>query len=95
MTHVWCFAPAAWGLWAMLAPSAWVPRRLPAWGSILGVIAGLLATFVLDMPGRILGVSVPFALRFVPVAVLAVFYFFLWLLVRAAYRSFEGPASAA
>jgi hypothetical protein len=52
---VWCFAPLAWGIWAVLAPSSWVPQRLPTWGAILGVIAGLGAAFVLNLPSRILG----------------------------------------
>jgi hypothetical protein len=39
LTTGWCFVPLAWGLWAMLAPARWVPRRLPVWGAILGLVA--------------------------------------------------------
>jgi len=91
----WCFVPAVWGLWAMSAPAGWVPQRLPLWGAILGLMAGLLAAFVLDLPSRILGVTVPVTFRGVAVVVAVVFYYFLWMLVRAAYRSLGNPTSAA
>jgi malate dehydrogenase (oxaloacetate-decarboxylating)(NADP+) len=42
LTVVWCFVPLAWGIWALIAPAAWVPKRLPLWGAILGLIAGSL-----------------------------------------------------
>ncbi len=90
----WCFAPLAWGIWAILAPRSWVPRRLPIWGAILGLIAGTLAAFVLDMPSRILGQTVPTALRGVGVAAVVAFYYLLWMLVRAVYRAL-GPTDAA
>ncbi len=57
LTTAWCFVPVVWGLWAMLAPSQWVPNRLPAWGAILGVVAGIMAGPVLNLPLRILGWS--------------------------------------
>ena len=57
------FAPLVWGLWAMLAPSAWVPQRLPVWGAILGLIGGLLGGFVLNLPSRVVGGPVPVILR--------------------------------
>jgi hypothetical protein len=95
MTHVWCFAPAAWGVWAMLAPARWVPERLPLWGSLLGLLAGLMVTFLLDMPARILGAPVPLVWRIVPVVALVVVYFLLWMLVRAAFRSLAGAAPTA
>jgi hypothetical protein len=82
----WCFAPLAWGLWAMLAPSAWVPQRLPIWGAILGLIAGMLAAFVLNLPLQILGRSVPAAFRGIGVVVIVAFYYVLWMLVRVVYR---------
>jgi len=88
----WCFAPLAWGIWAMLAPSSWVPRKLPIWGAILGLIAGTLAAFVLNLPARILGQTVPAALRGVGVAAIVAFYYGLWMLVRAVYRAL-GPTS--
>lgn len=82
----WCFAPLAWGLWAMLAPSALVPQRLPIWGAILGLIAGTLAAFVLNLPSRILGQTVPAAPRGMGVVVIVAFYYALWMLVRVVYR---------
>ena len=73
----WCMAPLVWGLWAMLAPAAWVPRRLPLWGAILGLIAGLLAMFVLNLPSQILGEAVPVLRRGIAVLVLVVVYYLL------------------
>jgi len=95
LTIMWCFAPLVWGLWAMLAPSGWVPQRLPIWGTILGLIAGLLAFFVLDLPSRVFGVTAPVIWRGVGVVVIVVFYYLLWMLVRVAYRSFGTPTSVA
>jgi membrane associated rhomboid family serine protease len=69
-------------------------QRLPTWGAILGVIAGLGAAFVLNLPSRILGQAVPAALREVGVVVIVVFYFLLWMLVRAVYRAL-GPTDSA
>jgi hypothetical protein len=95
LTIMWCFAPLVWGLWAMIAPSGWVPQRLPIWGTILGLIAGLLAFFVLDLPLRVFGVTAPVIWRGVGVVVIVVFYYLLWMLVRVAYRSFGTPTSVA
>src|SRR5512145_3359632 len=55
LTTAWCFVPVAWGLWAMLAPARWVPHRLPLWGALLGVAAGIVAGPVLDLPLRLGG----------------------------------------
>jgi hypothetical protein len=93
LTIIWCFAPLAWGAWALLAPAAWVPQRLPLWGAILGLMAGSLAAFVLNLPSRVLGETVPGTGRGVAVAVMAVFYYFLWMLVRIAYRSLASTTS--
>ena len=57
VTTVWCFVPLAWGLWAMLAPVGWVRRRLPMWGAIFGIVAGIVAGPVLDLPLRLGGLS--------------------------------------
>jgi hypothetical protein len=90
---LWCLAPAVWGLWAMLAPGNWVPGRLPQWGSLLGVLAGILAMLVLDLPARVRGLPVPLPYRVGGAALLAVFYYFLWMLVARAYRALApGPA---
>jgi fructose-specific phosphotransferase system IIC component len=95
LTVVWCFAPAAWGLWAMLAPRGWVPQRLPLWGAILGLIAGFLAAFVLNLPSRVTGETLPSTLRGLALVIIVVLYFFLWMLVRVAYRSLSAPRPAA
>lgn len=93
LLSLWCVAPAVWGLWAMLAPRDWVPGRLPLWGSLLGVVAGILAMLVLDLPARVRGLPVPLPYRVGGVAVLTVFYYFLWMLVARAYRALA-PGSA-
>ena len=85
--RLWCAAPLAWGLWAMLAPSSWVPQRLPAWGAILGVIAGIFAALVLNMPYRVLGVELPALVRGLAVLIAMGVYYFLWMLVRSAMRA--------
>jgi hypothetical protein len=87
-TTAWCFVPLAWGLWAMLAPVRWVPSRLPIWGAILGTVAGIMAGPVLDLPLRLGGLS---GVRWVTLVVGPIFYYFVWLLVRVAYRSLVGP----
>lgn len=95
LATVWCFAPLVWGLWAMIAPSRWVPQRLSLWGAILGLIAGLLVVFVLNLPWRVLGITVPVIVRGVAVVAIVAFYDLLWMLVRVAYLSLGGPTSAA
>jgi len=89
---VWCVAPFAWGIWALLLPSAWMPRPLPLWGSILGLMAGSLAIFVLNLPSRLFGAVVSPRLRGAAVLVMVLFYYLLWMLVRASYRSLAGKA---
>ena len=86
LTLLWCFVPLAWGLWALLTPSAWMPKRLPLWGTILGVIGGSLGAFVLNLPSRFFGAELPLKVRGAVVLVVALFYYVLWTLVRAAYR---------
>jgi len=87
LTPIWCFVPLAWGIWVLLAPAIWVPERLPLWGAVLGLIAGSLAAFVLNLPSRILGETVPGALRGVAVVVITFFYYLMWMLVRVAWPS--------
>jgi hypothetical protein len=84
LTTAWCFVPLAWGLWAMLAPARWVPRRLPLWGAILGVVAGIVAGPVLDLPSRLAGVR---NFRWITLIVGPLFYYVVWLLVPVADRS--------
>ena len=90
----WCFAPLVWGIWAMIAPAAWVPNRYPVWGAILGLIVGPLIVFVLNIPARVIGEQLPAGVRAFAVVVLVVLYYFLWMLVRLAYRSLH-PQNAA
>ena len=91
---VWCFVPLAWGLWAMLAPAAWVPDLLPIWGAFLGFIAGVLAAFVLNMPSGILGETIPAGVRGLGVVVMVTLYYWFWILVMAAYRALGGASPA-
>lgn len=83
----WAIAPCAWGLWAMLSPAKWVPQRLPIWGMTLGIIAGVGALLVLNIPLFVLGVSLPPMARAVGVLVAAAFYYGLWMAVRSVYSS--------
>lgn len=92
---IWCLVPCIWGLWAMLSPSRWVPRRLPLWGTILGVLAGSMAICVVNLPYRVLGVALPAIARAFSVVVAALFYYLLWTMVRMVYKSLSGSSSAA
>ena len=84
LTTAWCFVPLAWGLWAMMAPAHWVPRRLPLWGAMLGIVAGIVAGPVLDLPLRLGGLQ---DLRWITLIVGPVSYYVVWVLVLVAYRS--------
>jgi hypothetical protein len=92
LTSLWCAVPLAWGLWAMLTPKSWHPQRLPSWGAILGLIAGTLAVFVLDLPARFRGEPVPSWVGGVVVLLAIGVYFLLWLLVRRVYRALTAPS---
>jgi len=95
ITSIWCVMPLAWGLWAMLTPKSWLPQHLPRWGAVLGLIAGLLALFVLDLPARLRGEPTPDWLRGVGVPLVIGIYYLLWLLVRRAYRALTAPSPTA
>jgi hypothetical protein len=69
-----------------------MPKHLPLWGALLGLIAGSLAAFVLNLPSRFFGATVSLALRGVAVLFAVLFYYLLWMLVRAAYRSLASAA---
>lgn len=84
---LWCIVPLVWGLWAMVAPRAWVPERLPVWGTMLGVLAGAVALFVLNLPSHMAGFAVAAGYRALGLVVLVFFYYLLWMLVRASYRA--------
>jgi len=84
LTTAWCVVPLVWGVWAMVAPERWVPARLPLWGAILGLPAGIVAGPVLDLPSRMGG---PGGARWLVLVVAPLLYYGLWLLVASAYRS--------
>ncbi len=92
---LWCFVPLVWGIWAVLAPSSGVPERLPAWGALLGLLAGVMCEFILNLPSRILGQTVPAEFRGAGVIALVVIYYLLWMLVRFVYRAITPAESAA
>ena len=83
---LWCFIPCIWGLWAMVAPTQWVPDQLPYWGATLGLIAAIFAIFALNLPERFFGIEIPVFLQAVAVAIATLFYFLLWSVVKVAYR---------
>ena len=91
---IWCLVPCVWGLWAMLSPTGWLPQRLPIWGTILGIVAGLMAIFVLNLPSRVLGVALPTTVKAFIVLVVALLYYLLWTMVRIVYKSLSGSHSA-
>lgn len=70
----------------MLAPSKWVPNRLPLWGAILGVVAGFFAGFVLNIPSKVFGEVIPASVRGFGALILVIFYAIMWMLVGIAYR---------
>ena len=90
---IWCAVPCVWGLWAMLSPSDWVPRRLPIWGMILGIVAGLMAIFVLNVPSRVLGVMLPNPTGALVVLSAGVFYYVLWMIVGIVYKHLFGSSA--
>ena len=93
LTILWCCAPLAWGVWAVLTPSAWMPKRLPLWGAFLGLFVGSMVAFVLNLPSRFLGEPVSMLVRATVVLVGTLFYYLLWMLVREAYRWLAGTKS--
>jgi hypothetical protein len=91
---LWCCVPLAWGVWALLTPSAWMPKRLPLWGAFLGLFAGTMGVFVLNLPSRFLGEPVSLLLRGLAVLVGTLLYYLMWMLVRGAYRWLAGTPVA-
>lgn len=89
MATAWCFVPTVWGLWAILAPTRWVPGRLSAWGAILGVGAGTMVGPVLDLPTRL---GAPSPARWLALLVGPMLYYVLWLLVGSVFRSLQSVA---
>jgi hypothetical protein len=87
LTSLWCIVPAAWGVWAMLAPRTWVPQQLPSWGALLGLLVGSVVIFGLNLPAHFLRDSPPAAMRGLAVLILAALYYCLWLVVRMVFRA--------
>ncbi len=94
LTSFWCFIPAAWGLWAMLAPRTWVPQRLPLWGAILGLLVGTVAMVLLDLPAHMFGLTPSALQRGLMILILVAVYYLLWMVVRAAFRALTGNRRA-
>ena len=95
ITTVWCMAPLAWGVWAVLTPKSWFPKHLPLWGTILGLIGGLIGLFVLDLPSQVLGIVVPVGWKVVIVLLFIGIYYLLWFLVRRVHQTLTTPSLAA
>jgi hypothetical protein len=87
LTSLWCIVPPLWGLWAMVAPRTWIPKRLPTWGAILGFVLGTFIMFVLNLPAQVLETVPPAPLRGLVVFILVAFYYVLWILVRMIFRA--------
>lgn len=88
----WVCLPAIWGAWATLTPQTWTPDRLPVWGSLLGVLAGLGAVFLVDAPKRLLGFEANLGERIAAVVAFAALYFLLWTVVRKVLLSLTASA---
>jgi hypothetical protein len=56
------------------------------WGATLGVVAGIIAGPVLNLPLRLGGLS---GIRWMPLVVGPIFYYFLWLPVGVVYHSLQ------
>ena len=94
LAMLWCCVPLLWGVWAMLTPRAWMPKRLPWWGAILGVLVVIGGGFILNMPLRITGVQVSVAVRVLGGVLAVVLYYVFWLVVRIVYVDLRGPGEA-
>lgn len=89
----WCIVPLVWGVWTMLTPHAWMPVRLPLWGAVLGVVAGMLASYVLDLPRQVFQVELSGLAHAAAVVVAAALYAALWMGVKLAWRTLETGGS--
>jgi len=94
LAMLWCCLPLIWGVWAILTPHTWMPKRLPWWGAILGVLAVIAGGFILNMPLRLTGVYVPIPYRVLGGVLAIVFYYVFWLVVRIVYLDLRGPEEA-
>ena len=91
----WLCAPAIWGIWALLAPKTWVPERLPAWGAVLGLAAGIFAYFVANAPLRMFDQELPIGYRAAGIPVVVVIYYLGWMIVRAVLKRLSAPPAEA
>ena len=82
---LWCFVPAVWGIWAMLTPRAWFPKRLPLWGAILGCVLVVFGALVFNLPLRVFGVDLSLTFRAAVGIIPVVIYYLLWMGVRTVY----------
>lgn len=88
---LWCFAPAVWGLWAMLAPRS---VALPLWGALLGLLASSLSIFALHLPQRILALPLSLFVRLLAVALVTLLYFVAWSAVQIVDEWLQPPPAA-
>ena len=91
----WLCAPALWGFWAMLAPKSWVPQHLPSWGAVLGLIAGIFAMVIVNVPLRVFELPLNREVRAVAVLLIVALYYIGWMIVRAVLRNLTEPPSEA
>ncbi len=94
LVTLWCFVPLVWGLWAVCAPSSWVPARFPRWGAILGFVAAVLA-IAINLPMRVGHMALTLGMTIVCVVVAMILYYMLWMLVGAVYRSLTSEGAKA
>lgn len=84
---LWCLVPVVWGAWAVLTPKSWFPARLPLWGAILGVFAYLMGVWVIDVPGRVAGWSLPLGWKLAGAVIAPCIYYLVWMLVGPVYHA--------
>ena len=94
ITALWCLVPCIWGVWMMLAPPSWIAKRLPAWGAILGALAGVGGIYVLDIPQRVAEIFIPAALKPACVILAAAIYGAVWIIVGKVYRALTATPTA-
>ena len=55
--------------------------------TVVGLLPGSVAFFVLNLPARIFGVDAAVGYRALGLAVIVLVYYLLWMLVRLSYRA--------
>ena len=89
MPIAWCVLPLVWGIWAAILPQRWARPGLPLWGGTLGLMAGVLALVVLNLPSVVFQIAVPLTFRLLGVLVLTLLYYFFWVLVELVHETLE------